>query len=190
MTESTPRQDHGWSDRPAADTEAPPAATSWSTPTPTDTGVAAAQRPGLVTGAGVVLIVMGVLSLVIGLFAMLGAAMFAGAAGGLGEPADTPAGVGNMMGAFAGLIVVFVLLILGWGILQIVAGVKAMGGRNWARITGIVVAIIGMLFALSGLANPNPGAGIFISVAIAAAYAFVVFALATSGRWFGSRTAG
>jgi hypothetical protein len=93
-----------------------------------------------------------------------------------------------MMGAFAGLIVVFVVLIVCWGVLQIVAGVKAMGGRNWARITGIVVAIIGALFALSGLANPDAGGGIVISIAIAAAYAFVVFALATSGRWFASRT--
>lgn len=189
MTESTPTPDPAWSDRPATTGDAAPAATSWSTPTATGTAVTTAQRPGLVTGAGVVLIVMGVLTLIIGLFAMLGAAMFAGAAGGIGETAEAPAGVGNMMGAFAGLIVVFVVLIVGWGILQIVAGVKAMSGRNWARITGIVVAIIGALFALSGLANPEAGASIVISIAIAAAYAFVVFALATSGRWFGSRTA-
>ncbi len=188
MTESTPPQDQGWSDRPATTGEAPPAATSWSTPSTTGPAVVTAERPGLVTGAGIVLIVMGVLTLIIGLFAMLGAAIFAGAAGSLGETADAPAGFGNMMGAFAGLIVVFVVLIVAWGVLQIVAGVKAMGGRNWARITGIVVAIIGALFALSGLANPDAGGGIVISIAIAAAYAFVVFALATSGRWFASRT--
>lgn len=180
MTESTP---------PPISSDAPPAPATWSTPTATGTAVAPAQRPGLVTAAGVVLIVMGVLTLIIGLFAMLGAAIFAGAAGSLGETADAPAGFGNMMGAFAGLIVVFVVLIVAWGILQIVAGAKAMGGRSWARITGIVVAIIGALFALSGLTSPDAGAGIVISIAIAAAYAFVVFALATSGRWFGSRTA-
>jgi hypothetical protein len=143
----------------------------------------------MVTGAGVVLIVMGVLTLIIGLFGLLGAAMIAGAVGTVGESAEAPVGFGNMMGAFAGLIVVFVILILAWGVLQIVAGAKAMSGRNWARITGIVVAIIGALLALSGLANPEAGGTVIINIVMAAAYAFAAFALATSGRWFGSRAA-
>lgn len=189
MTESTPHRDQGWSDRPATTGDAPPPPTSWPAPSAGGPTVATAQRPGLVTGAGVVLIVMGVLTLIIGLFALLGAAIFAGAAGSIGETAEAPAGFGNMMGAFAGVVVVFVVLVLGWGILQIVAGAKAMSGRNWARITGIVVAIIGALLALAGLANPEAGGSIVINIAIAAAYAFVVFALATSGRWFGSRVA-
>lgn len=190
MTESTPPPpDQGWSDRPATSTDPAPASTAWASPASTTTAVVPAPRPGMVTAAGVILIVLGVLTLVIGLFALLGAALFAGAAGSLGEVADTPAGFGGMMGAFAGLIIVFVVIVLAFGTLEILGGIKAMAGRSWARITGIVLGVIGALLSLSGLTSPDAGGGIVVSIAIAAAFAFVVFALATTGRWFAARNA-
>jgi hypothetical protein len=192
MTQSTPPPDQGWSDRPATTTdatEAPPAPSAWPAASTGGTVVAPVARPGLVTAAGVVLIVLGVLTLVIGVFGIIGAAAFAGVAGSLGETADAPAGFGNMMGAFAGLVVVVVILVLAWGVLQIVAGAKSLSGRNWARITGIVVGVIGALLFLAGLTNPDAGNGIFVNIAIAAAYVFVVIALAMGGSWFRARSA-
>lgn len=178
MTESPP---------PPPDHVPAPASTAWGTPAAT-TAAVPAQRPGLVTAAGITLIVLGVLTLVIGVLGLLVTVLFAGAAGGLGETAEVPAGFDGMMGAFAGIVFIFVALVLAWGTLQILVGVKAMSGRGWARITGIVVGAIGALFSLSGLANPDAGGGVVISIALAAANVFVIYALATSGRWFVART--
>jgi hypothetical protein len=191
MTQSTPPPDQGWSDRPASttDPDVTPAPAAWPAATAGSTAVTTVARPGLVTAAGVLLIVLGVLTLIIGVVGLLGAAMFAGAAGSLGETADAPAGFGNMMGAFAGLVVVFVILIFAWGVLQIVAGAKSLSGRNWARITGIVIGVIGVLLFLAGLANPDAGGGLIVSIVIAAAYAFIVIALAMGGSWFRARGA-
>lgn len=154
---------------------------------PADPAWASAQqpalqtRPGMVTAAGITLIVLGVLTMLLGLLLLLGAGLFAGAAGSIPETADMP-GMGGMFGAFAGAILIFTLIVLGFGALQLVSGVKALGGRAWARVTGIVVAIIAGVLALAGIGSAEGGA--VINIALVAANAFVVFALATSGPWF------
>lgn len=168
MTQTVPPHDPG---APMPATSAPP-----TTP-------ATAARPGMITGAGIALIVLGVLTVLLGLFVVLGAALFAGAAGGI-DSGEVP-GLGGMFGAFAGAILVFALIVLGFGVLQFITGLNVLGGRSWARITGIVVAAIGGLFALAGIGDPN---GAPVSIVLLAANAFVVFALATGGAWFAARS--
>lgn len=162
MTQSVPSHDPGAPVAPAA-----PAATA---------------RPGMITGAGITLIVLGVLTVLIGLFVVLGAAIFAGAAGGI-DSGEVP-GLGGMFGAFAGAILFLAIIVLGFGVLQFVTGLNVMGGRSWARITGIVVAAIGALFALAGIGDAS---GAVISIVLVAANAFVIYALAVGGEWFASR---
>lgn len=152
---------------------------------PNDTGPGAAPvaRPGMITGAGITLIVLGVLTLLLGLIVLLGGALFAGAASGV-DSIEMP-GVGGVFGAFAGVIIVLAIIALGFGVLQFVTGLNVLGGRSWARITGIVIAAVGGLFALAGIGDPN---GATVSIVLVAANAFVIFALATAGPWFSSRT--
>ncbi len=135
-------------------------------------------RPGIVTAAGITLIVLGALTLVLSLILLLGAAIFAGAAGGVDT--EVP-GLGGMFGAFAGAIFVVVLIVVGFGALQLISGIKVLGGQGWARITGIVVAVIAGVLALAGVGDPN---GAILNIALVAANAFVVYALITTGPWF------
>ncbi len=135
-------------------------------------------RPGIVTGAGITLIVLGALTLLIALILLLGAAIFAGAAGGVDT--EVP-GLGGMFGAFAGVIFLVVLIVLGFGALQVVSGIKVLGGRNWARITGLVVAVIAGVLALTGVGQAD---GAILNIALVVANVFVVYALATTGPWF------
>jgi hypothetical protein len=172
MTQAPPPTDSGWS---AAPPPAPPAT--------------AGARSGLITAAGITLIVLGALTLLLGLFLLLGVALFAGSAGSVPTEAEVP-GVGGMLGAFAGIFLVLLLIVIAFGGLQLFSGIKVLSGRPWARVTGIVVGVIGAIFALAGLGGQDSGGGsIVISLALAAANAFVVFALATGGAWFRDRLA-
>jgi hypothetical protein len=134
------------------------------------------------------MIVLGALIVLFGLFALLASALVGGAANQLNI--ETP-GFTGMAGAFAGVILIFGLILLAFGILDIIAGANVLGGRSWARITGIVVAAILGLLALPGLfgggnAN-NGGGGIVVSLIMVAANVFIIWALATTGSWFAAR---
>jgi hypothetical protein len=140
----------------------------------------------MVTGAGVTMIVLGALIVLFGLFALVAGAFVGGAANQINS--STPA-LGGMAGAFAGVIIVVAVIFLAFGILDIVAGANVLGGRAWARITGIVVAAVVGLLSLPGLFNGGNGAGgpIF-SIILVAANAFIIWALATTGSWFAARS--
>lgn len=187
MTQSTPPPDQGWSDRPATTDATPPPAPAWSAPESTS-GAVAVARPGRVTAAAIVLIVLGALFLLFGLGAL--------AVGVAGE-AMAP-GIGEMAGFLAGAAIVFAIILLALGVLQILSGAMSLGGRSWARFTGMIVALLMLLLLVLGLAGTltTPGAmeaggplNLVINLVIAAAYAFVVWGLATSGHWFSARSA-
>lgn len=145
------------------------------------------ERPDVVTGAAITLIVLGILTCLFALLLGVGAGMFAGAAGAAGF--DGQAGsAAPLFGAFAGALVVAMLVMLGFGALQIVAGISVFPGRGWARIVGIVVAVIGGVLALAGAANMSDGGpAIIVNLAVAAANAFVAWTLAANGAWFRAR---
>jgi len=127
--------------------------------------------------------VLGVLTLLLGIFLLLGAALFAGAAGDIPSVGEMP-GLGGMVGAVAGFVFIVTLIVVGFGALQLVTGLKVLSGRGWARTTGIVIAVIGGVLALAGIGGGD-GGSVVISLAFVAANAFVVYALATAGPWFG-----
>ena len=149
-----------------------------TSPPPAPHATAPVTRPGIVTAAGITLMVLGVLTLLLGLILLLGAALFAGASGPVND--ELP-GMGGFFGAFAGVIFVFVIIVAAFGVLQLVSGIKVMAGRSWARITGIVVAAIAGVMALAGIGNAD---GAAINLVLVAANAFVIFALVTTGGWF------
>lgn len=203
MTESNRPPDERWSsDEPTASDPAAPAApppapaapppapvtsSSSATSSASTTGVEPVRRPGMVTAGSITLIVLGALSLLGGVLFMLGGALFAGADS---ADAGVPPGLEGMAGAFAGMLIFIAILILIYGALEIWAGINALGGRSWARITGIVLSVIGAALFIGGLLGATEeGASPVLNIIFIAAYLFVIFALATGGRWFGARTA-
>jgi len=165
LTESTPPPEQRWSD---------PTAPQVSANAYSPAGTAAEPRPGLVTWGSITLIALGALTAVIGLVLLLGGAVISS------DPRV--------------LIGVAIVLLL-WGAAEIWAAIKALAGRNWARITGIVLAGLGALFTFLGIlgslfaVSADAGvSGLILNVALLAAYAFAIYAYATAGRWFSSRT--
>ena len=74
-----------------------------------------------------------------------------------------------------------------WGSLQVVSAIFVLSGRTWARITAMILAILG---ALIGLATIIPGengltpVGATISLLFVGGHAFAIWALTSQGRWF------
>lgn len=191
MTDSAPQapQEPGDPEEPAAPPPpqfAPPPAPTQYAPPP----YAAASplvRPGMVTGAGITMIVLGSLVCLFGLLFLIGGVFVSGASNAIDAQAP---GFGNFAGAVGGVIIVFSLIFLAVGVLDIVAGANVLGGRSWARITGIVVAAILGLFGLASLGgNSANGGNALFGFIVLAANAFIIWGLATTGAWFASRSA-
>jgi hypothetical protein len=139
------------------------------------------ERPGQVTAAAVILIVLGVIVALFGILALLGAALFPAVA-------DTPEfreQFGTMSDAFGTLFLTFGIIVLAYGILETASGIFVLSGRTWARITGLIVAVLGVLFSLLGvLPSQNSGATNVVSLVLLVAYGFVAWVLASRGAWF------
>jgi hypothetical protein len=128
---------------------------------------AAPTRPGLVTGAGAILLVSGFLNLLVGAISAQGGATFVMPGGGVGGDA-----------------VAFVLV--GMGVLQLLAGWLVLRLRQAGRILAIVLATLGIVAGLLQLGSS--GATGLLSILLNAfvlygvlAYAFV-FEQASSAR--------
>jgi hypothetical protein len=144
-------------------------------------------RPTLVTAAGVTMIAVGAIIVLFGLLFLLAGAIIGGAASQI----DTQMpGFGAMSGAVTGVVIVLAIILLAVGILDILAGAKVFSGRPWARMTGIVLAVILGLLGLGSLGGGGDGGNVVLGLVWVAANAFIVFALATTGSWFGERAPG
>jgi hypothetical protein len=134
-----------------------------------------------VTAAAVLLIVLGVLVGVFGVLSLLAGALFP-------SVSDTPEfrqQFGEVSGALGGLLLTVGAIVLAYGALQVVAGIFVLPGRAWARIAGLVVAVLGTLFSLVGVLPGESGAGAsIVFVALLAAYAYAAWVLASTGWWF------
>lgn len=141
------------------------------------------QRPGIVTAAAVITILIGVLITLTASLLLAAGAIFMFAAGDLpAESRDLP-GMERMIAVGIGVMVAIVLILLCIGMVLIVSATKAMRGRNWARITITVFLVLG---ALGGLTDASSGnmAGVILMV-----LAVVFFWLPPAGQWFAARTA-
>jgi hypothetical protein len=167
----------GWNQPPAAP------ASGWVQPT-----AAAALGPvtGLAKIGAVVLIVNGILwTLFWGAIVLLGAA----AKGSLDSLGGGTALGDSIGGAIAAVGIFFVVI----AVLELIVGVASWMGKGWARIGGIVYAILfGGVLLLSGLSALSAGnstgtntagsALVILAFAIAYIYTLVVFAVRWRGR--------
>jgi hypothetical protein len=117
------------------------------------------QRPGMVTGAGVLLIVGGVLGILVGILLMAGA----GAARGRGA---------------GGLFTVVGLISILVGAVQTYAGIQVLNLREIGRTLGIGIAAVSAVFALLSVGRA-PGAILTILIDL-----FIIYALTQNKQYF------
>jgi hypothetical protein len=137
-------------------------------------------RPTGVTLAAIFLIVMGVLY-----------ALFGAACGVFGSAATTINDQGTGIAGFVGGgLLVFGLIVLVLGILQIAAGAGSLSGRGWARWTGIIISIIfavlSILGALTAMTAENGIAGGAGGLVVGVLYALTAWALIQANAFFAS----
>jgi hypothetical protein len=120
------------------------------------------RRPGVVTGAAVILIVAGLLAGIAGLVVLNGG-------GALEVPGADSEDVATIVAVVA----------FGLGALDIVAGFLVLRLSSGGRILGIVIAVLGIVSGLAQLGRSgSPG---LLSIAL---YAFVLYALIAYGFVF------
>jgi len=155
-------------------------------------------RPGSVTAAAVLLIILAIPPILFAILAFVGAGVFHTENGKLSGTEF--AGLGD---AVARIIVVFGIVALAYGVAKLIAGIRTLAGRNGWRVTGIVLSAIGAAFwvlALIGSINgnnnnssfdtnsgPNAG-GIALSIAFLVMNVLAIVLLARSGEYFAARS--
>ena len=108
--------------------------------------------PGLMVTARVLLYIVAGVQILIGIFAIFGAATINDASNA-GEDTFGDNGLSDIGHASAGIIFVIALLFLGLAALSITLGVKFTRGGQGIRITTMVYGILGSLFGLLSLIN-------------------------------------
>jgi hypothetical protein len=172
---------------PAGPPGGPPPPPSAYPPPAYQPGYSKATRPGGVTAASVLLIILGALTAIGGILIMVGGGAVAGTFGG----------------GFGGVIIVLGLLALAFAVFEIISGIKILGLNPGWRITGIVLCAVGGVFSLISLigsfssgeaqfdpetfelssGGPNIG-GIVFNLIFLAAYVAVIVLLARNSRAF------
>lgn len=133
---------------------------------------ATATRPGGVTFACVLSIVLGAFGVVAGLVVMLVASLIGsivGAVMGSSAPTTLGAGIGLMIGLFP----------MAMGVLGIVAGTQGLKGASWARWTMVVLFALGALFTVGGFAAVLP-----LAITALDVVAIVMLTNAQATSWF------
>jgi hypothetical protein len=171
---ATPPPATGWGQQPPPGSQPP---MTWAPEPP------ASARPfvrtGEVTAAAIILLVLGVLGILVGvLFLLFGGLVGSNAALIQDQPGFE--GTIPMTGAIAGAIGIFGAIFIVYSLAYIAAGWGGLRGREWARVLGIVIAIIGVLFWLLGLTSPD-NSGLVFALIVLAAHAWVLFAYGV--RW-------
>jgi hypothetical protein len=116
--------------------------------------IAPPRRSGWVTTAAVVLLAAGTLSALFGLIFLIlglagGSAFTDLMAGQPGMPEDVD--LEAVSSVMIGVMVVMGVITLAWAAAHVAAGVGILGGHGWARVTGMVVSVLGLLLFLLAL---------------------------------------
>jgi hypothetical protein len=172
-----------------------------------------AGTSGAVVGAGVILLVIATLLLLFAIVVILAGAMMGQITDLSGQSGLTEEQARTLMTVGRPLIIAFGGVALGLGLAHLLSGIGVLRRRGWARILGLVMSVLGVLFwvlvlASSALAATQPipagylqdsgltveeyrsiaGAGWIVGMAFAAiglaANGFIVVVLIRRGREF------
>jgi hypothetical protein len=188
--------------------QAPPPPANWQS-TPTAPGyttqptgwtqpaayVPAVNRPIALTVAAILMTLFGLLVALVSLPVFLGGSLLSGQA-----IPGLPSGVTTQ--SISGAITIVGVVILVIGILCLYAGLGGFAGRQSARLLGIILGVIFLLFSILGLVSAfsapssvtangttvNTGSSIIVSVVFVVVWAFIVYAYIAAGRWFSARS--
>lgn len=133
------------------------------------------------TAAAIVLIVQGVLVGILGFFFLLVGVMFPTIINMQEFRNQFP----NVPETAGTVFLLFGLLFLADGIVQVVSGGFALPGRSWARIAGLIAGVLGALISLVGVLPAEGTAGVnLFFVVMLIGYVYVCWVLITNGAWF------
>jgi hypothetical protein len=138
----------------------------------------------LVVVAGIFLLLAGILTFLLGtIFGLLG---------GLLAVVGTAEEDLGVLGPLGGIVAGLSFLVIFWGLLEVVAAIGMFIHRAWGRALGLIVGVVGALFAaLAVLANMTPGdaetGGVGFSLVLLAGYGLTVLALVTGAEHFRRR---
>jgi hypothetical protein len=169
--------------------------------------VARSGAPGVVVASGVILLVLAVLALLWTVLFVYGALITSISSAVDSNPNEFGSiQFGPMAEAMRPVLYAVAFIIFCLALAHLAAGIGVLGRRSWARITGLVLAVLGLAANLIGLisvlvsagstrqqllrngvsVDPVPGIvlGAVIFITFGAAYFFVLITLARRGRDF------
>ncbi len=140
---------------------------------PPPPGVPSGQRPGLVTAAGVLEIILGALGILIGILFVTAGSLFVSAVSSA-QGVDTGAATG-----LGGIFIVVAIVVALVGILEIYAGIQILKLRERGRMIGLVLAIISLVMNLLSIGRSSSSS--IVSILISG---FIIYALITTKEHF------
>ena len=194
-------------DEPEIVPNSPGAGSAPMTYQPAAAAVTRPRAPGVVIACGVILLVLAVLALLwTVLFFVYGALITSITSAVQSDPNFGSVQFGPMAEAMRPVLYGVAFVIFCLALAHFAAGIGVLGRRGWARITGLVLAVLGLGANLIGLisilasasstrqqllsngvvVDPVPGIvfAIVIFISFGAAYFFVLITLARRGRDF------
>ena len=142
------------------------------------------KRPGTVTAAGIVSIVMSTLSLL--LFLTVTIAIFVArddVEDAINDEIANQQGMEDISaGDISSVLLVFMFVFVLWSLIAIVLSVLTLKRHNWARITLVVSAAVTALFSLIGITS-----GVSALSLIAAVAVIVLLFTGGANQWFAKR---
>lgn len=187
MTDERPPEG---SPEPAPSTEPPPPLAPYvAAPAPTPPPPAAAQpavawqapppvvaapggRTGLAAAAGVILLILGILGGLLGLFvAVVGGSL----AASFGDLIEIP-GVSDPSGVVGGMVAFFGIIVVVYSLVYLFAGIGVLRSRSWGRVMGLIVGIISGLIWLGGLGQTEQ-ANLPFTIVMLGIHAYIVVVL-------------
>jgi len=140
------------------------------------------ERPGPVTASAIILIALGGLLVLLGLLFVLTAPIM----GDLANDPDFVEQFGDISDSLQSFALTLGVVMGLFGAVQLVAGAFVLMLRTWARVTGMICAVLGGLFALLFVFSGQPVSA-FIGLIVVAGYGYAFWALTTRGTAFGAR---
>lgn len=138
--------------------------------------------------SGVLLIVIGLLVGLVGLGLMLVGAIAQRVFDDAVQNGTLTGYAPDVIDFVRGVLVVLGVIVVLYGLGELAAGIGILAKRQWARILGLILALVAGLFTtlalLGSLSADNARGGLVFFLVFAVAYWFIVYALATGGRAF------
>jgi hypothetical protein len=155
---------------PAPAPAAPPPPVTWAAP-PAAVAVAGG-RTGLAAAAGIIMLVLGVLGGLLGLFvAVVGGSIVSS----LGDIVDVP-GMNDPGSVIGGVVAFFGIIVVVYSLLYVFGGIGILRSRGWGRVMGLIVGILSGLVWLSGLGQSDT-ANMPFAIVMLAIHAYIVVVL-------------